>query len=615
MGSGASAPIEDVHIEEDIDENAWLTLQFMTDNGVRFNSRTTYIAGVSDSSLLQRKEDRIHSRGYWWEHDHVPTERDDDDDLDQVFPMTPKKLEDLEYFVKQAGLTTSYSEHFACPHVIPSDATFISIRFFYRKPQAREFSITSLSGIINQEELNVPFIGCKDKSSRGAWLHRAKDLLPGPRFEQAHVEIREWWSKVERLCEEATVSSELNARRAEYFSLATKRSQAYAHAVQYGLGTNKGQEHLDMVKHWKEEGEKSLEKVSGCLLGKLFDHGKKLLSDVVRDKAAAFEKMDCLKRLLHDDFMHSLTSLADQIESHEHDAWASFHLRFNADRRQSTSVVPRQRGRQKSVLLIKEKLTIPSPDRKRTKRTITVEDPLLGTCRKVIEVDEDAMPFPPRSSPGSCSPKKSPKRIGLSPLEEEQKDKAIEEKVKSMVMNMTASATQNATRAKLTKRLALVKAHKIRQRNEAFVIGAKAHFECLLFELCITAKMHDYMDRERAILENKIFNQIASVKKGQSIKHSKDLGQAIKNNSDDKTILALEVDLQRRKEKLHNKLNHRKERKRKEFDEARERSLEIMKEKLEKIHAESTRATLSPTATAKVKGISLLYKMLQGQKL
>ena len=39
MGAGASsAAAEDVYLDEEVDERAWLTLHFVTDNGVRFNS-------------------------------------------------------------------------------------------------------------------------------------------------------------------------------------------------------------------------------------------------------------------------------------------------------------------------------------------------------------------------------------------------------------------------------------------------------------------------------------------------------------------------------------------------------------------------------------------------
>jgi hypothetical protein len=63
-------------------------------------------------------------------------------------------------------------------------------------------------------------------------------------------------------------------RREEYFSLATKRSQAYAHAVQHGLGTPKSDEHMQMVETWKEEGEKALARVSSALLDRLFTEGE-----------------------------------------------------------------------------------------------------------------------------------------------------------------------------------------------------------------------------------------------------------------------------------------------------------------------------------------------------
>ena len=356
--------------------------------------------------------------------------------------------------------------------------------------------------------------------------------------------------------------------------------------------------------------------------------GKKLVAEVVKDKTVAFEKLDALKVFLHHEFMQSLISLGDQIEVHEHDAWASFHLRFTPSRRESTSVIPRTRGRQASVLLIKQKLVIPpsspSPSlKKKLTKVVIVEDELLGTCKKLVEYEErtpltHSSSMSTLSTSGSALQRKTkkknkPTRVGLAPLaeDEEKTDKALEDRVKYMILNMTASATQNTTKAKLTQRLALVKAQKTRQQNVAFVIGAKAHFECLLFELCVHAKMNDYMDREKAILENKIFTQISTIKKAQSIQHSKDLGQAIKNNSSDQTILSLEVDLQKRKEKLHNKLNHRKQRKRDEFNDAQQITMEKLKDKLDDINQESTTATLTPTASGKLKGISLLYKMLQ----
>jgi hypothetical protein len=156
--------------------------------------------------LLQKKEDFIHR----WEHDHVPTEKDDEDNLNQVLPMTAKKQKDVMYFINQAGLKTSYSEHFACPLKIRSDSVFVTIRFVYKTSQNREGSITSLSGCILKEELNVPFIGVSDKVTRGAWIYRARDLLPGPRFEQVHNDIKCWWNKVERLCEAVSSSDEVS---------------------------------------------------------------------------------------------------------------------------------------------------------------------------------------------------------------------------------------------------------------------------------------------------------------------------------------------------------------------------------------------------------------------
>ena len=67
---------------------------------------------------------------------------------------------------------------------------------------------------------------------------------------------------------------QLSLRRAEYFSLSTKRSQAYAHAVQFGLGSVRGEEHLLMVATWKEEAERALVRVADTLLDKLFSEGE-----------------------------------------------------------------------------------------------------------------------------------------------------------------------------------------------------------------------------------------------------------------------------------------------------------------------------------------------------
>lgn len=354
--------------------------------------------------------------------------------------------------------------------------------------------------------------------------------------------------------------------------------------------------------------------------------GKLLVAEVVKDKHAAFEKLNSLKNILHDEFMISLLALGDQIEQHERDAWTSFHMRFSKARRGSTINAPRKR--QASVLLIKKSLSMPNEPKStppKEKKIVKIQDSLLGSSKRYMDVNEShskgSAEKPPAPSTSPLIPKRkkkelkkqgSIKRIGLTPLEEEDRtDDSVEERVKCMVLNMTANATENTTKSKLTQRLALVKAQKTRQQNEAFVIGAKAHFECLLFDLCINAKMLGYMDKERAILENKIFNQISTVKKAQSIKHSKDLGHAIKGGKSPGEILALEVDLQKRKEKLHNKLNHRKERKRQEFDDAKAITLQKLREKLEDINIESTTATLTSTGTAKLKGISLIYKLLQ----
>ena len=171
------------------------------------------ISGGADNSLLQTNQDIITNKGYWWEHDHVPTERDDDENLSEAMLMTPKKLEDVTYLIKQAGLMSSYSEHFACPQDISPDSVFVTIRFVVRSKSCKgEGAITSLSGCIMKEALNVPFIGCSDKGTRGAWLFRARELLPGPRFDEMHYDIRNWWNKVERLCEAASTSEEVRKR-------------------------------------------------------------------------------------------------------------------------------------------------------------------------------------------------------------------------------------------------------------------------------------------------------------------------------------------------------------------------------------------------------------------
>ena len=129
--------------------------------------------------------------------------------MHDIYPMTPEKLNDINYFISQAGLKTSYTEHFACPPKILSDSIFVAVRLTYQPSPNKPPSITSLSGCILKEELNIPFVGVFDKTTRGAWILRARELLPGPRFETAHVEIKNWWAKVEKLCENAANSAEV----------------------------------------------------------------------------------------------------------------------------------------------------------------------------------------------------------------------------------------------------------------------------------------------------------------------------------------------------------------------------------------------------------------------
>lgn len=172
--------------------------------------RTISICGVADNSLLQRNDEVIHNKGYWWEHDHVPTEKDDDDNLNEVLQMTPNKLKETMYLINQSGLKSSYSEHFACPREISPDSIFVTIRFVVESKSKRHRAITSLSGCIKKEELNVPFVGCSDKATRGAWIYRARELLPGPRFDHVQADIRDWWNQVEKLCEAAATSEDVS---------------------------------------------------------------------------------------------------------------------------------------------------------------------------------------------------------------------------------------------------------------------------------------------------------------------------------------------------------------------------------------------------------------------
>jgi hypothetical protein len=180
----------------------------------------------------------------------------------------------------------------------------------------------------------------------------------------------------------------------------------------------------------------------------------------------------------------------------------------------------------------------------------------------------------------------------------------------SALLNLT-NAAAHASKRRLVQRLALQKSQKSREQDAGFMLHSIFEFEFLLFEMLITEKMTDYMEREHEALQSKLMTISIQETEELGAKHKREAAQALTQNKSEEEIAKMKTEQGEEKLRLENKLAERKRAKLAAFEEARVVTMDKMASKLEKIREQSLEATLSPAGVARIQNIFQVFTTLR----
>ncbi len=182
----------------------------------------------------------------------------------------------------------------------------------------------------------------------------------------------------------------------------------------------------------------------------------------------------------------------------------------------------------------------------------------------------------------------------------------------SALLNLT-NAAANASKRRLAERLALQKGQKSREQDAGFMLRSIFEFEFLLFDILITQKMTDYMEKEYDILQNKLMSASRQEEEELAMKHKKESAHALTENKTKEEIAVLKNAQMEEKTKLDNKSAEKKRAKKEAFEDARVVTMGKLSAKLEKIREQSADATLSPAGIARIQKIFHVFTTLRNE--
>jgi hypothetical protein len=237
------------------------------------------------------------------------------------------------------------------PDTIPPEKLFVAINFFVKSPDNKHITIR-LSGCINRSELNIGEIQSPLETVSGSWITHIHTLFPSTKLHPVRKELHHWWREVERLSHVSASQVEADSAKNRFFLYSKSQSSAYRQALEAGLQTPAGQQHLQEYEEFKTKCKQAAFCLSSTVLENLFTEGEVLLLKLLApahpaaphshppppllphekggggDVAMVKETLARCKTELHQSFERSLYRLASSLENHEKHAWKNFYDRY-----------------------------------------------------------------------------------------------------------------------------------------------------------------------------------------------------------------------------------------------------------------------------------------------
>mmetsp|Transcript_21091 Transcript_21091/g.30478 ORF Transcript_21091/g.30478 Transcript_21091/m.30478 type:complete len:673 (+) Transcript_21091:66-2084(+) len=672
MGAGGSTALDSEFgrdsgfLKQPDDENSWLIISVSKDSADNFEAVHKVIKTDGDSSLLMKPEEFVVVNGYSWRHGEIARPEDDDKNLRFVAQLDEETKRVVREKCAKSGLYSKYVEIFGKPDNMDKDYIFIQVRFQVRTPENKNAE-TLLAGCLPKSVVGLPLDDNATGLKRGTWLSRAKELLPGDRFEDARRNVREWWHRIESVVDSASRLQATNAARSDFYVYSKRQSVAYQRLIAEGITSSEGEKLVADIERLKGMCHQAAHAITSTVLDSLFSKGEKLLCDMIhRNLDAAKEKLHALKKSLQSSFEVEIFNLAESLENLEAESWANLNERFQTDCSSAAKIVSsvnnighrnvpkrmesasekapsvtesetqeirRSRSRSRSFCAhdtpsrrqsVSEGLGIGCADggtpgalamQASMESRAASRAPSRTVSHATSTIDDcDAEPHQKPCRRRSLSP-----RMTVAPLERLHSRGPVQTGPSNSVpaenganaILKISEAVKKSTKAKLARRLALQRAYKSTQQDETFMNKTKFDFEFIFFSFLITQKMEDYMEKEYNLMENRMSSDILRELDDQAHEHSKSMAQAVGENRTPEEIEKLSIEHAAERTKLENKLTAKKKSKRKAFDDARGVTMGKLRDKLAALKAEGTRGQLSPAGIEKFKAILDLFKTLE----
>lgn len=239
-----------------------------------------------DKSVLAIPVDQLLVNGYSWSHGVIASPEDDEKNINAQAIFSSEQKDSIlkqckrlgefywwlqAFIIMYLGLMSRYTELYARPPIIASDSVFMNVRFEVRSPDNNIF-FSELSGCILKSELETEADPSQDLD-RGSWLSRAKELLPGERFEPYRLQFKDAWSKVEHIVEAASGLKATDSARSDFFDYSKKQSLAYQQLLEKGMTTPEGERLIREIEHLKRRCHQAAHTISSSVLGSMFGKG------------------------------------------------------------------------------------------------------------------------------------------------------------------------------------------------------------------------------------------------------------------------------------------------------------------------------------------------------
>lgn len=240
-------------------------------------------------------------------------------------------------------------ENYSIPETIPPEKLFVAINFFIKSLDNKNITIR-LSGCVNRSDINISEVQPPHDGPSGSWMTHIQTLFPSNKLLYIRKELHVWWKDVEKLCQMSASQVEADSAKNRFFLYSKSQSTSYRQALEAGLHTPIGQQHLHEYEEYKIKCKQAAYCLSSAVLDTLFTEGEilffKFISPGTPDsgtspsdstarrteyEAYLLEVKESFKKCktdLHSIFEKSLFRIANTLESHEKNAWKAFYDRY-----------------------------------------------------------------------------------------------------------------------------------------------------------------------------------------------------------------------------------------------------------------------------------------------